>query len=262
MDRWDAAKYRKNSQNQYKWGVELAKKANIKAGESVLDVGCGDGKITAIIAKMAKGGKTVGADSSAKMLKMAKKMFPVSSNKNLRFIKKRAQNIDFKGEFDVVISNACMHWIKEQAKVLKRISAALIPGGRVFIQMGGNGNAGTMTKIVEAMTLQKDWKKYFKKPYFTYFFPSPAEYKMLLTQNGLKPVNVYLQPKVAKHKGVEGLFAWIETTWLPYTHKVPASMRDRFINEAVEKFIKATKQVGKSIIKMSMMRLQVEAVKA
>jgi trans-aconitate 2-methyltransferase len=261
MDNWNAEQYRRNSQNQYKWGVELAKKAGIKAGESVLDIGCGDGKITAVIAKMAKGGKTVGADSSSKMLRLAKKMFPASGNKNLSFVKKRAQNMDFKSEFDVVVSNACMHWIKEQVKVLKRISAALKPGGRLFIQMGGKGNAGTMTRIVEKMTGQKDWKKYFKRPYFIYFFPSPAEYKVLLKQSGLKPVNVYLKPKTAKHKGVLGLFKWIETTWLPYTHKVPAEMRSRFINEAVEKFVKVTKQTGKDVIRMPMLRLQVEAVK-
>jgi trans-aconitate 2-methyltransferase len=261
MDKWDAKKYRRNSANQYKWGVELAKKAGIKAGENVLDVGCGDGKITAVLARMAKGGKTIGADSSAKMLKLAKKMFPASSNSNLSFVKKPAQNIDFKGEFDLVFSNACMHWIKEQAKALKCISRALKPGGRVFFQLGGKGNAGIMNRIMDKMIGQKNWKKYFKRKFFTYFFPSPAEYRQLLRQSGLKPVKVFLLPKVAEHKGAEGLFAWIETTWLPYTHRVPGAVRNKFINEAVEKFIKATKQVGNRVIKMPMMRLQVEAIK-
>jgi len=241
--------------------VELAKKAGIKAGESVLDVGCGDGKITAVLAKMAKGGKTVGSDSSGKMIKLAKKVFPASSNPALSFVKKPAQNIDFKGEFDLVFSNACMHWIQEQGKALGCISRALKPGGRIFFQMGGKGNAGIMNLLIDKMTQEKEWKKYFPKKFFTYFFPSPAEYKKLLKQNGLKPVKVYLLPKVAEHKGAEGLFAWVETTWLPYTHRVPAAKRNTFINQAVGNFIKATKQVGNSVIKMPMMRLQVEAVK-
>ena len=262
MDKWNAEKYRKNSQNQYKWGVELAQKAGIKAGENVLDVGCGDGKITAVLATMAKGGKTVGSDSSAKMLKLAKKMFPVSSNPNLSFVRKPAQSIDFKGEFDLVFSNACMHWIQEQGKALKCISRALKPSGRIFFQMGGKGNAGIMNRIIDKMTEQAEWEKYFPNKFFTYFFPSPAEYRKLLKQNGLKPVKVYLLPKVAEHKGAEGLFAWIETTWLPYTHRVPAAKRKKFIDEAVLKFVKATKQVGNRVIKMPMMRLQVEAVKA
>jgi trans-aconitate methyltransferase len=261
MDKWNAQEYRKNSQNQYRWGMELVSKTGVKTGDSVLDIGCGDGKITAEIAKKASGGKTVGLDSSAKMLKLGKKLFPASEYPNLSFKKADAQKFDVKGPFDLVFSNACLHWIKDQNKVLKNINKVLRPGGRIFFQMGGKGNAGIMNEIMDNMINNDEWKKYFKKFKGAYYFYSPEEYNVFLKKNGIQPVRVFLTPKVAVHEGATGLAAWVRTTWLPYTHMVPVKLRESFIGEAVNKYLTATKQIDNKIVQMKMIRLQVEAVK-
>jgi trans-aconitate 2-methyltransferase len=262
MEKWDAKEYRKNSSNQYRWGVELAKKAGIKRGDNVLDIGCGDGRITAIIAKSSGNGRVMGADSSAAMLKLAKKMFPPSSCPNLRFVQSDARKLRFNGGFDVVFSNACLHWVHEHDRVLAGVNKVLKPGGRIFFQMGGKTNAYLMSKIMQGMIRTRDWEKYFRDFKFPWFYPSPAEYRSLLKRHGLKPVRVFLVPKVAEHKGADGLFAWMKTTWLPYAHRVPARRRNAFISQAVQMFLKATKQAEKGIVRMPMMRLQVEAVKS
>ncbi len=261
MDKWDAKDYAKNSQNQYKWGMEVVEQAGVKTGESVLDIGCGDGKITAQIARKAFDGRVVGIDASGKMLKLGRELFPGDEYSNLSFKKSDAQDFNFDGVFDIAFSNACLHWMKDQNKVLKNVYKALRPGGRVFFQMGGKGNAGIMNKLMDKQIKKDKWKKYFKGFKGAYWFYSPAEYKKFLAESGLKPVRVYLVPKVAEHKGEEGLTAWFRTTWLPYTHLVPVSLRETFISEAVDSFTKATKQMGNTVIKMPMMRLQVEAVK-
>lgn len=261
MDKWNALDYRKNSQNQYKWGMELAALSGVRRGESVLDIGCGDGRITAEIAKKSFDGRVVGIDASGKMLKLGRELFGTDEYSNLSFKKSDAREFDFNGVFDLAFSNACLHWMKDQNKVLKNVYKSLRPGGRIFFQMGGKGNAGIMNKIMDNLIQEDAWKKYFRKFTGAYYFYSPFEYKRFLAGSGLKPVSVKLVPKIAEHKGTAGLAAWFRTTWLPYTHLVPVSKRETFINEAVERFIKATKQGGKQVIKMSMMRLQVEAVK-
>ena len=71
--------------------------------------------------------------------------------------------------------------------------------------------------------------------------------------------------KIYKQKTGKRALSWtsgtLRTTWLPYTHLVPVSLRETFISETVDKFTKATKQAGNKVIKMPMMRLQVEAIK-
>ena len=261
MAKWNASEYRKNSQNQYRWGIELIKKARIKKGDNVLDIGCGDGKITAVIQKAAGKGKVTGIDSSASMIRLAGQVFPAANNLNPRFIKKDAKSIDFKGIYDIAFSNACLHWIHGHDKVLKGVNKALKPGGRIFFQMGGRGNAGIMNKKMTELTKRGEWKEYFKGFKFPYFFPSPAEYKALLKRNGFKPVKVSIIPKIALHKGYEGLFMWLKTTWLPYTQRVPAAKRNKFIRAAALGFMEETGQMNKTAVKMVMKRLQVEAVK-
>ena len=257
MDSWNAADYNRNSQNQYRWGIELITEARVKAGEKVLDIGCGDGKITAVIASIAGPGNVTGIDASKKMIEFAKKGFP----KGVEFIAKKGEKIDFPEKFDLIYSNACLHWIADQDKVVKGVFRALKPGGRIFFQMGGKGNAGIMNIIVDGMTRQREWSKYFRNFAPPYHFHSTAGYRKFLKNSGLKPVKIVLVPKMAKHDAESGLKSWIRTTWFPYSDKIPLKLRDKFISQAAASYIKATKQDKNKEIKMKMIRLQVEAVK-
>ena len=72
---WDAKDYAKNSQNQFQWAKELIPKLKLQGNEALLDIGCGDGKITAEIAKALPNGKVVGIDSSPEMIKLSKNHF-------------------------------------------------------------------------------------------------------------------------------------------------------------------------------------------
>lgn len=73
---WDAKDYAKNSQNQFQWAKELIQKLKLQGNEALLDIGCGDGKITAELAKCLPNGRAVGIDSSAQMIKLARQIFP------------------------------------------------------------------------------------------------------------------------------------------------------------------------------------------
>jgi trans-aconitate 2-methyltransferase len=74
---WNAKEYSKNSTNQYAWGQELIPKLTLKGNEALLDIGCGDGKITAELAKCLPRGIVLGIDNSKEMINLAKHMFPL-----------------------------------------------------------------------------------------------------------------------------------------------------------------------------------------
>ncbi|HSY18998.1 MAG TPA: class I SAM-dependent methyltransferase [Candidatus Acidoferrales bacterium] len=130
---WNAADYAANSTVQQSWARELIARLKLRGNEHVLDVGCGDGKVTAEIARAVPHGTVTGIDASAEMLKFAKKMFPAAKVPNLKFKASDARKIEFKEKFDVVFSNAALHWVDDHEAFLRGVSAALKPGGRLVV---------------------------------------------------------------------------------------------------------------------------------
>ena len=146
MSNWNPTDYHQHSAQQQKWATELLPKLALKGSERVLDIGCGDGKITVEIARAVPNGLVVGLDSSTEMLDFALKAFP--DTPNLRFEQGDARSLTFDSEFDWVVSFATLHWVIDHRPVLAGIHRSLRPGGRVLMQFGGKGNAAEVVRVV------------------------------------------------------------------------------------------------------------------
>ena len=107
--KWNAAAYAANSAVQQGWARELIAKLKLRGDEHILDVGCGDGKVTAEIAAAVPRGLVVGIDASAEMISFARKTFPASKIPNLKFQIGDARQIRLTKKFDVVFSNSALH---------------------------------------------------------------------------------------------------------------------------------------------------------
>jgi trans-aconitate methyltransferase len=141
MEQWNAEGYHKNSLEQQKWGLELLDKIALSGNERVLDVGCGDGKLTAEIVRRVPNGSVPGIDKSEDMIHFARERYQPEVFPNLTFMLLDARELDFNQEFDIAFSNAALHWIEDHPSVLHKIRGSLKAGGRVIAQMGGKGNA-------------------------------------------------------------------------------------------------------------------------
>jgi trans-aconitate 2-methyltransferase len=258
---WNAVDYAKNSNNQYTWAKELIPKLQLKGTETLLDIGCGDGKITAEIAISLPNGRVVGIDSSSQMINLAKSAFPEKEYPNLNFQLMDARKLAFQEEFDKVFSNAALHWILDQTAVLRGVARSLKAGGELLFQMGGKGNAQDVLGILGDILVEKQWQGYFEGFTFPYAFCSPGEYTSMLEKAGLKPLRVELFPKVMKLNGKQGLAGWIRTTWLPYTERLPVETRDLFVGEIVDRYLKNRPFDALGEVNLGMMRLEVEASK-
>lgn len=258
---WNPTDYAKNSANQYTWAKELIPKLRLQGDEFILDIGCGDGKITAELSKTLPKGKVVGIDSSAGMIRLAVDAFPKQNYPNLEFQVMDARNLTFQETFDLVFSNAALHWILDQKSVLKGVVKGLKPKGRLLFQMGGKGNAQEVLDIIDDLKLESKWKPYFVDFAFPYAFCGSEEYRDMLLDAGLEPKRVELFPKVMNLNGAEGLAGWIRTTWLPYTERLPPKIRDDFVKEIVNRYLKKHPIDQAGIVHLNMMRLEVEATK-
>ena len=172
-----------------------------------------------------------------------------------------AANLRFNNRFDLIFSNAVLHWVKDQKPVIKGMFKSLKQGGRVLIQMGGKGNASEIVDVLTKLKNEKKWRSYFKKFNFHFNFPDTNEYKALLMDCGFTLNRIELIPKIMEHEGVEALKGWIRTTWLPYTERVPEGEREIFIDLVTQKYIERHSVNLKGIINVQMIRLEVEAEK-
>jgi len=259
--KWNAADYAANSVVQHSWARELIAKLNLRGNEHILDVGCGDGKVTAELARAVPRGSVVGMDASAEMIGFAKKSFPQSEISNLKFQITDARKISFKHQFDLVFSNAALHWVDDHEAILRGAASVLNPGGRLVISCGGKGNAHDVFLALRPEMRLKRWREYFRKMPMPYFFYTPADYEKWLRKFGFKNHALKFAPKDATYDGTEGFATWLRTTWLPFVQRVPENLREEFIAAVTQRYIAKHPPDADGKVHVRMVRLEIEAVK-
>jgi trans-aconitate methyltransferase len=199
--RWNAGLYDDKHSFVWKMAAGVLDLLEAKAGERILDLGCGTGHLTEKIA--ATGAKVVGVDRSPEMIQQARATYPA-----LEFEVMDAREIAFAEPFDAVFSNATLHWIKEPEQVIVGIAGVLRPGGRLVAEFGGNGNTAQLLAAVE-----RAWGKLgvagpTPKPWY---YPSIAEYAGLLEKHGLEvSYAILFNRPTPLEDGERGLRNWLE----------------------------------------------------
>ena len=258
---WNPADYAANSAVQQSWAGELIARLKLRGGEHILDVGCGDGKITAELARAVPQGSVVGLDASAEMIGFARKIFPTAEYPNLKFQIADAREIRSPKKIDVVFSNAALHWVDDHKAILRGAASVLKAGGRLVISCGGKGNAhDVFLAFRPEMRLQRRCE-YFRQMPLPYFFYSPADYEKWLPQAGFKIQRLELAPKDATYAGATGFATWLRTTWLPFVQRVPVNLREEFIAAVTRRYVARHPPDAAGKVHVRMVRLEIEAVK-
>lgn len=256
---WNAEDYSRHSSVQQNWARELLSKLDLRGHESVLDIGCGDGRITAEIAEQVPDGEVLGIDSSADMLVLARKKFSWSTHPNLSFQQRDAGALTCEAEFDLIFSSAALHWVQNHGPVLTGISRAVRLGGRIFLQMAGQGNAASFLAILDKLIRTEEWRQYFIDFTFPYRFYGPEMYRLQLKEAGLHPVRVELLPESMSYSDRSGLEGWVRSAWLPYTERIPLERRNAFIADLVDQYLAEHPVDSRGSVHINMVRLEVEA---
>ncbi len=231
-NQWNAAEYDAKHAFVYEKARGLVELLAPKAGERILDLGCGTGALTAEIA--GRGAEVLGVDRSEEMIAQARKKFPA-----LRFGVLDARELQFKldkvgkaggAEFDAVFSNAVLHWIPEGEEVIAGVARALKPGGRFVAEFGGKGNicrlvAGFQRAFAALGQRQPDGVS-------PWFYPSVAEYAGLLEKHGLevREASLFDRPTVLA-EGERGLENWIRLFRQTFLERMGEENAQRWIQE-------------------------------
>ena len=199
-NQWNASLYDQKHAFVFEYGKGLIPLLDPKQGESILDLGCGSGHLTHIIAE--SGAHVIGIDSAVTMIDAARAAYP-----DIEFLVADAKSFSFPFSFDAIFSNATLHWVKEADEVAQRIAVALKPGGRLAVEFGGKGNVETITTAVK----QSLWDIAHVESDFGWYFPSIGEYASLLEKHGLAVQSAVLfdRPTLLEDDD-KGLRNWIQ----------------------------------------------------
>jgi len=236
MTEWNAAEYYHRSSLQGAMAQEVLALLDLKGSERILDVGCGDGKITAEIASRAARGSVVGVDPSRDMIGFAQSHFGPATRPNLRFEVADARCLPFQNEFDLVVSFNALHWIPDQDAALSSIHSVLISGGRAQLRLVAAGARKSLENIVEETRRTSKWSAYFRDFHDPYLHLTSDEYAAMAERNGFRVLRVNTKDH-AWDFGSRAVFsAFCAVGCVAWTDRLPEAERPEFINDVLDRY--------------------------
>ncbi len=202
MSDWDAAKYHRISDPQLAWGRAVAARLNAVAGERILDLGCGTGRLTAEIAQV-PGIFVVGLDYSAAMLRQAyggqtpvvelpTGVYSGDRGQTPVYVRADGARVPFVSAFDAVFSAAVFHWIPDHDQLFRSVHDALKPGGRLIAQCGGAKNLDMLYGRARALMHSHEYREHFDGWKDFNHFENVADTERRLRNAGFNDIDVSL----------------------------------------------------------------------
>jgi trans-aconitate methyltransferase len=217
---WDPERYARNARFVAELSAPVVDLLAPRAGEHILDLGCGDGVLTAKLASM--GPHVIGVDASAPQIDAARKL-------GLEARVMNGEALDFDGEFDAVFSNAALHWMRKPDKVIAGVHRALKPRGRFVGECGGHG---CVAKIKEALVEALNRRGIDGEASIVWYFPTVEDYSQRLTSGGFDINYIALIPRLTPLPG--DITGWLETFAESFTSTLPPAEIPSYIAEVRE----------------------------
>jgi trans-aconitate 2-methyltransferase len=159
---WNAPTYHRVSAPQFTWGQAVLDRLTLAGGETVLDVGCGTGRLTALLLDRLPQGRAVGIDLSTAMLATARKELPAAARPRAAFVHADAAALPIAGRADAIFSTATFHWVLDHPRLFRSLWRALRPGGRLVAQCGGGPNLERHHRRADALMRAPAFAPYFQ----------------------------------------------------------------------------------------------------
>ncbi len=186
---FDGERYREAAGHQLEWGEQLIAGLELRGDERILDLGCGDGTVSTRLAERVPRGSVLGIDASAGMINAAQPL----ARPNLRFVLQDIYTMDFEGGFDLIFSNAALHWLRDHRRLLESCRRALREGGCVRFSFAAAGNCPAYIRAVRKMIAEPEYEQYFQDVEWPWYMPEAGDYEALVRQAGFGEVSVWVE---------------------------------------------------------------------
>lgn len=167
---WEAEAYHRLSDPQFSWGLRVLEDLELSGDETVLDAGCGTGRLTAELLKRLPHGRVIAVDRSRNMLRVAGEYLKPLFGERVRFVRADLQTLRIEEAVDGIFSTATFHWVRDHSLLFSHLYEVLKPGGWLHAQCGGRGNLSRLLRRASALMAQEPYARFFSG------WPGPWEY--------------------------------------------------------------------------------------
>ena len=187
---WDAETYERVSIPHEDWANATLDRLDLRGDETVLDAGCGSGRVTGLVIERVPRGRVVAVDGSASMIEAVGGVLRPGD----RAIHSDLTALELEDEVDAAFSSAVFHWIADHDLLFARLHAALRPGGRLAAQCGGAGNIETFRRAGEEVATREPYAPYFDDFDRPWNYATAEETEERLRRAGFERVRCWLEP--------------------------------------------------------------------
>jgi trans-aconitate 2-methyltransferase len=220
---WDATAYDELADLPHDaWAEQVLNRLELEGGETVLDAGCGTGRMIALLRERHPGLTLIGSDSSAAMLERAR----ANLGDGIELIESNLVELEPAEPVDVVVSSAVFHWITEHQVLFDRIFALLRPGGRLEAQCGGDGNVAEIQRALEALAGDERFAPYLRTERRAWNYASVGDTELRLARSGFRDVSAWLEPWPVKPREPHRYLSTVVLPW--HFDRLPEELRDDF----------------------------------
>jgi trans-aconitate methyltransferase len=236
---FDGKKYAKASAHQKEWGNKLISELDFFGNEQILDLGCGDGALTSNLAALVPTGKVIGIDASQGMIESAKE----HEAENLEFLLMDINEIEFNMKFDLVFSNATLHWIKNHKKLWDSVEEILKPGGVVRFNFAADGNCSNFFTVIKEVLALGEYREYFSDYIWPWYMPPLSEYESILETRPFQDISIEGENADRYFPNKEAMIAWIDQpSIVPFLKYIPDDKKEIFRAEVIKRMVSRTLQ--------------------
>jgi trans-aconitate 2-methyltransferase len=193
---WDASRYHRVAQPHAAWGASVLDRLRLRGDETVLDAGCGSGKVTQqLLERLTQGGSVIAADLSPAMLEEARGTLK-AFGEHVRFVQTDLLEIDAvlnDAQVDAVFSTATFHWINDHARLFAALHHVLAPAGRLVSQFGGGDNLAEFVRATDAVAARPEYVPELGGKQLWRYYTSPEETQQRLQAAGFTQVEAWLE---------------------------------------------------------------------
>ena len=243
---WDGSSYDRISGTMEALGLAVLARLELSGDETVLDAGCGSGRITQALIEQLPRGRVIAVDQSPSMVDAARER--LGADADIRVVDLLELELD--EPVDAILSTATFHWIADHDRLFCRLRAALRPGGRLVAQCGGEGNISVLRGKVTPLLSREPYAEHFVdwNPPWNYAAAEPTHERLLSA--GFASAECWLAPAPREPEYPREFLSTIVLG--PHVQQLPQELRDRFMDDTLQ-------AIGEPVV-VDYVRLNIDAI--
>lgn len=242
---WKAEEYDQQAAPHEQWAEQILARLELEGDETILDAGCGTGRLTKRLVERVPNGRVIGVDASATMLEKAREHL----GDGVELVRSDLTELELDTKVDAVYSSAVFHWISDHPALFRALHGAMNPGARIEAQCGGQDNIAEVERAIEALAGDERFAPYLRTDREAWNYASVGDTELRLEAAGFSDIRVWSQPWPVTPADPAG---YVSTVILPWH-------LDRLPDELHEPFVRAVLETAPRPLVVNYMRLNISA---